>query len=112
MDQSFVVGVGNIYASEILFRARILPTRKVETLKSGEVAKIYRALKDILRLAIKMKGSSANDYLDARGQKGNFLSVAKVYQKEGERCPNKCGGEIERLKMNTRSTFYCPKCQK
>jgi len=83
MDQSFVVGVGNIYASEILFRARVLPTRKVETLKAAEIAKIYQALKDILKLAIRLKGSSANDYLDARGEKGKFLSVAKVYQKEG-----------------------------
>ena len=112
MDQTFIAGIGNIYAGEILFRARVSPLRKVETLQPEEAAKIYRALKDILKTAIKMKGSSANDYLDARGEKGNFLSVAKVYQKEGKPCPNNCGGKVKRLKMNTRSTFYCPQCQK
>ena len=112
MDQTFIAGIGNIYAGEILFQARVLPTRKVETLKPEEMAKIYRAIKNVLRLAIKMKGSSANDYLDARGKKGSFLSVAKVYQKEGEPCSNNCGGKVKRLKMNTRSTFYCSQCQK
>ncbi len=111
MDQTFIVGIGNIYASEILFLAKVLPIRKVETLKQEEIKKIYSSVKRILNLAIKKKGSSANDYLDAQGQKGNFLSIAKVYQKEGQSCPV-CGGKIKRIKMNTRSTFYCPKCQK
>lgn len=111
MDQTFIVGIGNIYASEILFLARTLPMRKVETLKEEEIKKIYQSIKKILLLAIKRKGSSANDYLDARGEKGTFLSIAKVYQKEGQSCPV-CGGKIKRIKMNTRSTFYCPKCQK
>ncbi|MBU1137100.1 DNA-formamidopyrimidine glycosylase [Patescibacteria group bacterium] len=112
MDQTFIVGIGNIYASEILFQARVSPLRKVEMLKAEEIKKIYRAIKNILKLAIKMKGSSANDYLDARGKRGSFLSMAKVYQKEGKKCLNNCGGRVKRLKMNTRSTFYCSKCQK
>ncbi len=111
MDQTFVVGIGNIYASEILFLAKVLPMRKVKTLKEKEIKRIYSAIKKILTLAIKRKGSSANDYLDARGEEGTFLSIAKVYQKEGQSCPV-CGGKIKRTKMNTRSTFYCPKCQK
>ena len=85
--------------------------RKVESLKEEEIKKIYQSIKKILKLAIKRKGSSANDYLDARGEKGSFLSIAKVYQKEGQPCPV-CGGKIKRIKMNTRSSFYCSKCQK
>jgi len=111
MDQTFIVGIGNIYASEILFSAKVLPFRKVETLKSEEIKKIYQAIKKILTLAIKRKGSSASDYLDARGEEGTFLSIAKVYQKEGQYCPV-CKTKVKRIKMNTRSTFYCPKCQK
>ena len=111
MDQTFIVGIGNIYASEILFSAKVLPFRKVETLRPEEIKKTYQAIKRILALAIKKRGSSANDYLDAKGEKGSFLSIAKVYQKEDQKC-FKCKGKIKRIKMNTRSTFYCPKCQK
>ncbi len=111
MDQTFIAGIGNIYASEILFRAEVMPTRVVETLKPEEIKKIYQAIKTILKLAIKKKGTSANDYLDAKGEKGDYLKVAKVYQREGQPCLV-CGTKIKRIKMNSRSSFYCPKCQK
>jgi formamidopyrimidine-DNA glycosylase len=111
MDQTFIAGIGNIYASEILFKAGVKPTRLVETLKPEEIRRIYQAIKYILKLAIEKKGASANDYLDARGREGDYLKIAKVYQKEGQLCPV-CGSRIRRIKMNSRSSFYCPKCQK
>lgn len=111
MDQSFIAGIGNIYASEILFKAKVMPARAVGSFKPEEIKRIYQAIKAVLRLAVKKKGTSARDYLDARGEEGDYLKVAKVYQKEGRPCPV-CGTEIKRIKMNTRSSFYCSKCQK
>lgn len=111
MDQSFIAGIGNIYASEILFRAGVMPTRLAGTLKLEEIKRIYQAIKYILKLAVKKKGASADSYLDVKGREGDYLEIAKVYQKEGQPC-SVCGTKIKRIKMNGRSSFYCPKCQK
>jgi len=111
MDQSFVVGIGNIYANEILFFARVLPVRTVDSLKPDEVKKIYKGIKKILLLAIKKRGTSDRDYLDASGQKGKFKSLLKVYGREGEPCLI-CKRKIKRIKMGGRSSFFCDKCQK
>lgn len=111
MDQSFLVGVGNIYANEILFSAGVLPTREVGKLTSQEIQKIYQGIKRILTLAIQKKGSSDRDYVDASGKKGRYMELIKVYRREGEACL-KCNTKVKRLKMGSRSAYFCPKCQK
>jgi len=111
MDQSLISGIGNIYANEILFAAKILPTRLVKILKEDEIKKIFVEIKNILIDAIKHKGSSVDDYLDAKGKKGGYDKLLKVYGKKGKPCP-RCGRIIKRISLGQRGTFFCPKCQK
>jgi len=111
MNQAFISGIGNLYADEILFKARVRPDRVTSSLKSSEVKKIYEAILKILSLAISRGGSSTDTYRDARGKKGNYLSLIKVYQRDGNPC-FVCRSEIKRIKMGSRSAHFCPKCQK
>ncbi len=112
MNQKFIVGVGNLYADEILFSAGVLPVRKANDLSDGEIRKIYLGIKKILKLAVKKRGSSADDYLDAAGKKGTFFpSSIKVYRREKKPC-FKCKTKIKRIKIGARSAHSCPKCQK
>jgi len=111
MDPKFIAGIGNIYSDEILFHAKVLPWRKVETLKPIEIKRIYSEIKRILALAIKKRGSSNRDYFDTNGQKGNFVPSIKVYQRTGQSC-DKCKTKVKRIKIGSRSAHYCPKCQK
>lgn len=110
MDQNFIVGIGNIYASDILWQAKINPQRKTETLKEEEIKNIYLSMKKILRQSIKLKGDSFSDFRTTTGEKGGYQQVARVYGKEKQKC--KCGGIIKRIKQGGRSTFFCPQCQK
>lgn len=110
MDQNFIVGIGNIYASDILWEAKISPKRRVESLREEEVKKIYLSMKNILKESIKLKGDSFSDFRTVSGEKGGYHKVARVYGKEGEKC--KCGGIIKRIKQGGRSSFFCPNCQK
>jgi len=111
MDPKNIAGIGNIYSDEILFEAGVLPGHPAENLTPSEIKKIFDAAKHILAWAVKLRGTSASDYLDAHGQKGKFLAQLKVYGREGENCV-KCEGKIQRLKMNGRSAHFCPICQK
>jgi formamidopyrimidine-DNA glycosylase len=113
MDQKHLSGIGNIYANEILFEAKINPFRKANTLSDKEIRSLFEAIPKILNKAIQYRGTSAEDeaYRDLYGEKGEFEKFLKVYQKEGEKC-SRCGGIIIRKKDNNRSTFYCPNCQK
>lgn len=113
MDQKYISGIGNIYASEILFEAKIHPLKKIEKLKEEEIRNLYLAIKKILKKAINFKGTSAKDetYRNLYGEKGEFEKFLKVYQREGEKC-FRCQTLIKRIKINNRSTFYCPNCQK
>lgn len=111
MEQNILAGIGNIYASEILFEARIYPERKVSSLGDKEVKNIFEAIKNILKKAIKMRGTSDSDYRDTSGAPGGFQKVLKVYRKAGEKCPS-CDTMIKRIKIGQRSAFVCPKCQK
>lgn len=108
MDQSFIAGVGNIYANEILWRTRLHPERKADTLSEGEKRRIYEAMRAVLKEAIRLKGTSTSDY---RTLEGEFGSRLKVYGREGEECP-RCGREIEKMKTGGRTTYYCPRCQR
>jgi formamidopyrimidine-DNA glycosylase len=111
MDQSALSGIGNIYACEILFRAGINPERVAATLGEDDWKKIFRLAMELLKTAIKKRGTSISDWRDLYGCKGENQHKLKVYGQEGKRCCM-CGSVIARIKQGGRSTFYCPNCQK
>jgi len=111
LDQKIACGVGNIYSDEALFCARIHPKRKGSSLKDYEIKRLVKCLKRIIKIAIKKKGTSISDYLRPNGKEGSFQNYLKVFRKEGEKCP-RCKGKILRIKINNRSSYFCPKCQK
>ncbi len=108
MDPHFIVGIGNIYADEILWKVGLHPTSRVENLDEKDLKKIYLAMQEILKLAIKNKGSSMDDYRLPSGDKGNFQNLHNAYHRTGEKCRRKDGGVIERLKLAGRSGHFCP----
>jgi formamidopyrimidine-DNA glycosylase len=110
MNQSFIAGIGNLYAAEILFRARVNPLRSVDNLSSTETREIYSATKDVLREGIKCRGSSVDTYRDAYGKKGNFAQKLQVYGRTGKPC-FKCGTPIKKIDLAGRGTYFCPVCQ-
>ncbi len=113
LDQRVVAGIGNIYASEALFRAGISPTRKAGTIQGERAEKLVHAVKAVLNEAIKAGGSSLRDHRQTSGELGYFQHSFKVYGKDGKPCPvcrSKTG--IRHLVQSGRSTFYCAKCQR
>jgi formamidopyrimidine-DNA glycosylase len=110
MDQQIISGIGNIYASEILFEAGVMPVRLVKSLSEKESNLIYKYIRKILEKAIKLRGTSDSDYRDTDGKPGGFQKMLKVYNRAGKKCP-KCGTIIKRIKMGQRSAFVCSKCQ-
>ena len=111
MNQNLIAGIGNIYRSEILFDAKILPTRKAVSLKPAEIKSLYGSIKKILKKAVKMRGTSDSDYRDTSGAPGKFQKKLKVYRRDGEKC-QKCGSIIKKVKLGQRSAYYCEKCQR
>ncbi|MBF0504910.1 MAG: bifunctional DNA-formamidopyrimidine glycosylase/DNA-(apurinic or apyrimidinic site) lyase [Candidatus Omnitrophica bacterium] len=111
LDHTFVAGIGNIYACEILFRSGISPKRLTCQISAQEADVIYHQIIDVLEEAIKHRGSSVRNYRDGTGQKGNFNQRLAVYGREGLDCL-KCHALIERIAQSSRSTFYCARCQK
>jgi formamidopyrimidine-DNA glycosylase len=111
LDQTFVRGVGNIYADEALFRARIHPLALASRLRRERAARLYSAVREVLEEAIARRGSSVSDYVDAEGRKGSFQTLHRVYQRTGEGCLT-CGTPIRRALVAQRGTHYCPKCQR
>ncbi len=111
MDNQIVVGVGNIYANESLFLAKILPLRSSKSINDEEIKNLIKSIKFVLNQAIANKGSSINDYVDADGNIGNFQNNFKVYGRINQNCI-KCSNKIERIIQNGRSSFFCQKCQK
>ncbi|MDQ7815107.1 MAG: bifunctional DNA-formamidopyrimidine glycosylase/DNA-(apurinic or apyrimidinic site) lyase [Patescibacteria group bacterium] len=111
MDQATIAGIGNIYADEALFRAGVRPTRPLGELTAKERLEIAQQVQALLKLSIKHRGTSANDYVDASGKQGKFLKLLQVYGRGGEECV-KCGTPIKRIVIGQRGTHYCPKCQK
>jgi formamidopyrimidine-DNA glycosylase len=113
LDQKFVSGIGNIYASEILFLSKINPFKKVKLLRKKECQKIIINSKKILLKAISKGGSSIRDFKDTSGLKGGFQDEFKVYQQEGKKCKNlRCSNLIKKKVICNRSTFFCDSCQK
>ena len=113
LDQKFVSGIGNIYASEILFLCKINPTTHAMKLSKEECKKIVTFSKSVLNKAIQKGGSSIRDFKNISGENGNFQKEFKVYQRENLNClRNKCDGKIKKIFISNRSTFFCNTCQK
>ena len=113
LDQKFVSGIGNIYASEILFSCKINPLKKAKSLTKLDIKKIRYFSKSILNQAIKKGGSSIRDFKNVEGRNGSYQSKFKVYQRENLNCLNKdCFGKIKKKVISKRSTFFCNRCQK
>ena len=111
LDQSFIAGIGNIYASEILYDAGIHPARKSNSLDGSELIRLIRSLRKILKKAIAENGTSISDYRRVDNKTGNFQRFLKVYGREGESCV-RCSKPIRKLRQNQRSSFLCSSCQK
>ena len=111
LDQRAIAGVGNIYAIEALWRARLHPQRSAGSLKPAEVARLHEAIRWVLRKGIRFGGASRRDYRDARGQQGRMQREFNVYDRAGEPCP-RCGRSIVRTVVGGRGTFHCPRCQR
>jgi Formamidopyrimidine-DNA glycosylase len=113
LDQKFVSGIGNIYASEILFASKINPFKKAKRLSKNECLNIILNSKKILEQAINKGGSSIRDFKDISGNKGTFQKEFRVYQQDGASCKRpKCKGIIKKKISSNRSTFFCIYCQK
>ena len=113
LDQNFVSGIGNIYASEILFLSKINPNKKANLLKKKDCKKIMNYSKKVLLNAIKKGGSTIKDFKSISGKKGNFQKTFKVYDRVGLNCKRfDCKGIIQKKIISKRSTFFCNICQK
>jgi formamidopyrimidine-DNA glycosylase len=111
MNSQLVVGVGNIYASEALFRARLRPGRAARSLTRADAARLVRAIRAVLRQAIRAGGTTLRDYLGADGAPGYFRQRLYVYERRGKPC-RRCGTPVRAVTQGQRSTYYCPGCQK
>jgi formamidopyrimidine-DNA glycosylase len=111
LNQKLLRGVGNIYADESLFRAGIRPRRRASAITHAEFGKLYKAVREVLRDAIDLGGSSVSDYVDADGEEGFFQLRHRVYGRTDERCLI-CKTPIRRVVISGRSSHYCPRCQK
>lgn len=113
LDQAVVAGLGNIYVSEALFRARLAPTRLGQSVKKAEATRLCRAIREVLNEAIAAGGSTLRDYVQADGSIGAFQNRFAVYEQAGQRCQHRgCRGVIRRTVQAGRSTYFCPLCQK
>lgn len=111
MDQTFISGIGNLYAAEALFRARVHPGRPALSLSAKEKEILFKEIKDTLNEAIHYKGSSVDQYLQVSGVPGGYVKYHKVYDREGKLCAV-CNTAIKRISLSGRGTYFCPKCQK
>jgi formamidopyrimidine-DNA glycosylase len=111
MDSHLVVGVGNIYASEALFKARIRPQRPARSLSRADAARLVRAVRAVLRAAIRVGGTTLRDYVGADGNAGYFRQKLFVYERAKKPCRT-CRTPLRHLKQGQRSSYYCPRCQK
>ena len=109
-DQNLIAGIGNMYADEALFAARIHPLRSGESLTQEEVKRLYRAIRQVLRAGISNKGASVDTYFRPDGTRGTAHDEFKVAHARGKSCPD-CGTPIERITVRNRGTYFCPKCQ-
>jgi formamidopyrimidine-DNA glycosylase len=112
MDQRRLVGVGNIYANEVLWRAGVDPSRPAATLSPAEAARVHAELRDVLDKAVRARGTSFRDYRDASGERGSFAEQLQAYGREGQRC-QRCGRRLVATHaIDGRSTVFCWQCQR
>ncbi|MGQ9729773.1 MAG: bifunctional DNA-formamidopyrimidine glycosylase/DNA-(apurinic or apyrimidinic site) lyase [Candidatus Zipacnadales bacterium] len=113
LDQRVIAGIGNIYASEICYAARIHPEKAANTLTSAERRNLGSSVQRVLTSAIAARGTTFSDYRTGQGDRGNYASRLRVYGREGQRCHRRnCNGTIVRIIQQQRSTYYCPQCQR
>ncbi len=110
LDQSVVAGIGNIYADESLWGAKIHPKRLVNTITEQEFELLFHEMREVMNLAVEKGGSSNHTYVNAEGKKGSYMDFARVFRREGLACP-RCGTTIEKLRVAGRGTHICPFCQ-
>lgn len=111
LDQTVIAGVGNIYADESLWGAKIHPATLVRQIPKAKLVTLYNSLREVLALSIRKGGSTDRNYVDAQGQKGSYLSFANVFRRQGQPCP-RCGTPIEKIRVAGRGTHICPREQK
>lgn len=111
LDQSVIAGVGNIYADEGLWGAKIHPTRRVRDVGDDELARLLVEIQAVLRLSIEKGGSTDRNYIDAEGRRGSYLEFANVFRREGQACSRHPGVMIEKIRVAGRGTHICPVCQ-
>jgi formamidopyrimidine-DNA glycosylase len=112
LDQRVIAGLGNIYVSEVLHRAGIHPARAAGRISAARAAAMVPVIRQVLTEAIEAGGSTLRDYRQADGELGYFQHAFRVYGREGEPCPNRCGHSVRRIVQSGRSSFYCPACQR
>jgi len=111
LDQKVLAGVGNIYADESLWMAKIHPSTPVDKVSRTKLVALHNDLRTVLKLAIEKGGSTDRNYVNAEGKKGSYIDFANVFRREGQPCP-RCGTTIEKIRVAGRGTHICPKCQK
>lgn len=111
MDQKFIAGIGNLYAAEVLFRARINPERSANSLSNKEKDALFKSIIKVLNAAIKHGGSSVDDYVRLSGQPGDYAKYHQVYGRENQPCFN-CKNPIKRIVLGGRGTYFCSRCQR
>ncbi len=111
LNQNFIAGIGNIYADEILFQAKLHPLTPASHLGDDDLKRLLKAMRDVLRKAIVHKGSSIRSFTNAEGKRGKFQNYHQVYGRESQSCFI-CGEKIKRLRLGGRSSSFCPRCQK
>lgn len=112
LNQNIIAGIGNIYADEICHSAKIRPQKKAHLLTKSDIKKLFLSTQQIIKQAIKYRGTTFSNYVDSSGNKGNYSSQLKVYGRFQKKCPSCKKGTISKIKISNRGTHYCPKCQK
>ncbi len=111
LEQEIIAGLGNIYADEILFAAKINPHRPANSLATEEVSLLHAKIVEVIQEAIEHRGTSVQNYIDGNSEKGNYQNFLKVYQREAQNCV-RCDAKIKKEKLAGRGTHFCPECQK
>jgi len=111
LDQTVIAGVGNIYADEALWGAKIHPARLVKTISDAEFKRLYKEVRAVMNLSIEKGGSTNRNYVNAEEKKGSYMDFARVFRREGLSCP-RCGTEVIKIRVAGRGTHICPKEQK
>lgn len=111
LDQTFIAGIGNIYADESLYLSRIHPTRLTDSLSRKKLGELYDHIQFLLHRSIELMGTSVDTFAGVNGRPGRFQTYLKVYNREAEPC-ERCGKTIKRIKLGSRSAHFCPACQR